>query len=197
LSDLRLYLLRGPPQVPHISATASNLADITTTGAPSGVAELTALLESWRLHPEAACLPGRCPATPMTAPYSSGSSTGDMPTAAAAIKRGHVEASSPPNLCARPLRRPRYATDHCSSSSIGSTRRARSTSRQWRRCASRSPTSSPCPRVRGRSERPERRGGCGEPSKPPAHPGLPTPASVARYGPVPCQLPPAPRRPWQ
>ena len=59
MSDLRLDLLRGLPQVSHSGATASNLTNMTTTGAPSGVGQLSALLESWRLHLEAANLSPR------------------------------------------------------------------------------------------------------------------------------------------
>jgi site-specific recombinase XerC len=67
---------------------------VTTTGTPAGVAELTALLGSWRLHLEAANLSART----IRAYTDDGALFGrflvdhGMPTAVASICRGHVEA---------------------------------------------------------------------------------------------------------
>jgi hypothetical protein len=67
---------------------------MTTTGAPSGVGQLSVLLESWRLHLEAANLSPRTVRgyTDDSALFGAFLVRNGMPTAVAGIKREHVEA---------------------------------------------------------------------------------------------------------
>lgn len=67
---------------------------MTTTGAPSGLGQLSALLESWRLHLEAANLSPRTVRgyTDDVALFATFLVRSGMPTAVASIKREHVEA---------------------------------------------------------------------------------------------------------
>jgi integrase len=94
LSDLRLRPYRGSSQASHCGATASNLAAMKTTRAPSSVGQLSVLLESWRLHLEAANLSPRTVRgyTDDSTLFAAFPIDKGMPTAVASIKREQVEA---------------------------------------------------------------------------------------------------------
>jgi hypothetical protein len=105
---------------------------MASTLAPVNVGELTVLLASWRLHLEAANLSPRTVRgyTDDCALFAAFLARNGMPTAVAAIKREHIEAFIAAELGRPPPRRPRRATARYSSSSAGSTRRARLALRQ-------------------------------------------------------------------
>src|SRR5215471_12601642 len=94
LVDLRFLALRRFFEVLDCGVTASNVTDMTTTGTPPSVGELTSLLMSWRLHLEAANLSPRTirAYTDDGALFAMFLAKQGMPTAVGNIRREHVEA---------------------------------------------------------------------------------------------------------